>query len=227
MNFKELSPKVTPKKLNKVMESRFGYSIDFNNLTVKKAQALHTKITEGMNRMRKTHAYHMLEQNPKYMELLMVKESLGKWLGTKVLTEGELGKSEVLLASKDLVDSIQDMLEKASKMQVEQLPALLDAVRDQIGNEQAEQFKGSVSSIVADLVANLTNARDQLDSSARVLAGEQAGDMSMPGEEPMGNLGGNQLPEPDLGGELDGNETDFSANDAAAGGDQELGREIR
>jgi hypothetical protein len=227
MNFKELSPKVTPNKLNKIMESRFGFAIDFDNLSVKKARALSAKITEGMNRMRKTHDYHLLEKNSKYMELLMINESLTRWVDSKVLTEGEMGKSEVLLASKDLVDSIQDMLEKASKMQVEQLPALLDAVRDQIGHEQAEQFKGSVSGIITDLVSNLTNARDQLDTSARTLAGEQVNqDMAMPGDagqEELGDLGA-ELPDQDL---EDLEEPEFSANDAAAGGEEELGRGLR
>jgi hypothetical protein len=82
------------------------------------------------------------------MELLMVREGLNRWLEeNRVLTEGEMGKSEAILAAKDMVDSIQDMIEDVSRMQNEQMPALIDTIRDQIGSEQAETFKSQVGGV--------------------------------------------------------------------------------
>jgi hypothetical protein len=37
---------VTPQKINKVMESRFGFSIDYDNLTYAKAERLRNAIGE-------------------------------------------------------------------------------------------------------------------------------------------------------------------------------------
>lgn len=226
MNLKDISPRATANKMNTVMESRFGYAIDFSKLTFDKATRLRNSVHENINRIRKSFGAHTAERNPKYMELFLVRESLTKWLNeNRQLNEGEMGKSSAILAAKDMVDSIQDMLEKVSKMQVEQMPALLDTIRDQIGNEQAESFKGSLGQLLISMVDQLTQARDQADTAARQLAGEQVapGGMGMPGEMPAapGSHGEpSDMEQPELGDE-------FGASDAAAGGSDELGRELR
>jgi hypothetical protein len=69
----------------------------------------------------------------------------------------------------------------------------------------------------------LNGARDALDNGARVLAGEQPD---------QGMAMGNPAPGPDLeamppeGSDLDSDDG-FGATDAAAGGEEELGRERR
>jgi hypothetical protein len=164
------------------------------------------------------------------MELLTVRESLGTWLQSQrqQLTEGEVGNAEVLLAAKDMVDSVQDAIEKVGKMQNEQLPQLLDSIRDQIGSEQAEAFKNAVGTTLETLMSGLQAAREGVDSGVRVLSGEQLDNpMAMPGDElgaPVGDTGALPLPTSDL----DAEEADgFAATDAAAGGTETLGREKR
>ena len=139
---------------------------------------------------------------------------------------------QAVLAAKDIVDSLQDMLEKVSKVQNEQIPALVDTIRDQIGAEQAEAFKGAITPVLSSLYQSLQSGRESSDTAVRALAGEQVAptDMSMGGEEEpalggtpegddLGDLGA--APESDL-------DTDsFNATDAAAGGEEELGRERR
>jgi len=233
MNLKDISPRATATKMNRIMESRFGFSIDYNNLSLDKASRLNRSITENINRIRKSYGVHTAEKSPKYMELLLVREALGKWIAEhRQLNEGEMGKSEAILAAKDMVDSIQDMLEKVSKMQVEQMPALIDTIRDQIGNEQADAFKNSVGQLLAGMLDQMTQAREQADSASRQLAGEQVapGGMAMPGEAPGAPVA--PVAGDDLGGasaELDqlAAGDNFAATDAAAGGPEELGREKR
>jgi hypothetical protein len=230
MNLKDISPRATAQKMNRIMESRFGFAIDYNTLSMDKAGRLSQSLTENINRIRKSYGVHTAEKNPKYMELLMVREALSKWMAERQLNEGEMGKSEAILAAKDMVDSIQDMLEKVSKMQVEQMPALIDTIRDQIGNDQADNFKSSVGQLLSSMVEQLTQAREQADGAARSLAGEgPAAGMSMPGAPDMGGMGA-----PDAGGSLgtvpapDMQSGDnFGATDAAAGGPDVLGREKR
>jgi hypothetical protein len=167
------------------------------------------------------------------MELLMVREGLHRWMvenKQQLIMESEMGKSQAILAAKDMVDSIQDMLEDVSKMQNEQMPALLDTIRDQIGMEQADAFKASVGSLLANMVEQLGSARESADQAARALAGEQvAQPMAMGGAGGMGGgmpaPGGNMKMAPDMGSDLDTDE--FAATDAAAGGDESLGREKR
>ena len=231
MNLKELSPQKT-KRLNKVMESRFGFQIDYDSLSVQKAQRLAGAITESLQGIRKSYGIHTAEKNPKYMEMLMVKEGLESFIRQQTLTEGELESAEAILAAKGMVDSIQDMIEDVSKMMNEQLPPLLDSIRDQIGTEQADSFKSGAGEALRALLDNLGAAREALDSGARQLAGEQvATDMSLGGDEFGGEAGGDlgdlgAAPGGDLS-DLDDETDGFAATDAAAGGDEALGRERR
>lgn len=238
MKLRDMGTKPTTKQMNKVMESRFGFAVDYENLNLKKAYKMATAISEALNKIKQGHAGHLAERNPKYMEMLMVRESLHSWMREnqgRFLAESEMAKSEAILAAKDMVDSIQDMLEKISKMQNEQLPALLDTIRDQIGVEQAEGFKGAVGPLLGDLAQTLQQGRETADSAARSLAGEQVdqpmgmgGDMggmgggmdaALQGGDEFGGMGG-EMSDLDAGG-------DFAATDAAAGGAAELGRERR
>ena len=227
MKLAEMSTKST-RKINKLMESRFGFAINFSNLTVAKAERLSETITANLDKIRHSVDLHTAERNPRYMELLTVKEGLSTWLEEHrtQLTEGEVGNAEVLLAAKNMVDSIQDAIEKVGKMQNEQLPELLDSIRDQVGAEQAEGFKNAVGTTLETLMQNLQTAREGVDGGVRILTGEQVDNpMAMPGDDLSGGDAG--LP-PAPGSDLDQDETDgFGATDAATGGAEELGRELR
>ena len=229
MKLAEMSTKST-RKINKLMESRFGFAINFSNLTVAKAERLSETISANLDKIRHSVDLHTAEKNPRYMELLTVQEGLNTWLeeNRQTLVEGEVGNAEVLLAAKNMVDSIQDAIEKVGKMQNEQLPELLDSIRDQIGSEQAEGFKNAVGSTLDTLMGNLQSAREGVDGGVRILTGEQLDNpMAMPGDQADLSGGDTELP-PAPGSDLDQDETDgFSATDAAVGGAEELGRELR
>lgn len=227
MRLNEMGLKPTAKKINKVMESRFGFKIDYDNLDLKRAYVLANGLTESLNQIKRTHGAHIAEKNPKYMELLMVREGLHSWMvenKQRFLAESEMGKSQAILAAKDMVDSIQDMLEDVSKMQNEQMPALLDTIRDQIGMQQADAFKNSVGTLLASMVDQLSAARESADQAARALAGEEMPNQSMN----MGSAAGS-MPSGSMAGEMgsDMDTDNFTATDAAAGGPEIMGREKR
>ena len=231
MRLTEMGVKPTAKKINKVMESRFGVKIDYANLNFPKAYVLAQELSESLDRIKRSHGVHVAEKNPKYMELLMVREGLHRWMvenKQQLIMESEMGKSQAILAAKDMVDSIQDMLEEVSKMQNEQMPALLDTIRDQIGMEQADAFKSSVEPLLANMVQQLGSARSTADDAARALAGEpvaQPMGMGMPSAAGAPGMATPEMPS------LDGTESDldtdsFAATDAAAGPNV-VGREKR
>jgi len=230
MKLAEMSVK-SARKINKLLESRFGFAINYSNLTVEKAEKLSETISANLDKIRHSVNLHTAERNPRYMELLTVKEGLTAWLDERrqQLVEGEVGNAEVLLAAKDMVDSVQDAIEKVGKMQNEQLPQLLDSIRDQIGSEQAEAFKNAVGTTLDTLMQNLQSAREGVDNGVRVLSGEQVDNpMAMPGDAGADLSGGDAELPPAPGSDLDADETDgFGATDAAVGGAEELGRELR
>ena len=226
MNLKELASKST-KKHNQVMESRFGFTIDYANLSYAKAQRLNIGLSEQLNSIRQSYGVHTAEKNAKYMEMLMVQEGINTWLEQyeQPLMEGELETAEAVLAAKDMVDSIQAMIEDTSKMLNEQLSPLVDTIRNEVGTAQADAYNNAVSPALQALLENLNAARGALDTAARGLAGEQvdqAMDMGAMGDEEIPA----ELPEPDLS-DLDSEEDAFAAADAAAGGDTDQGRERR
>ena len=216
MNLNHLSPPKA-KKINKLLETRFGFEINYDKLTLPKALRLSTALNESLHNIKRSYGSHVAEKNPKYMEMLLVKESLNDWINRQeTLLEGELETAEVVLAAKDMVDTVQDMITDASKMQNEELPPLLDSIRDQVGTAEADTFESTVTSALQGLMEALKAARDALDSGARVLAGEQ---------QPMAQqgMGGQMGMEPQQPEEPSG----FDGADVAAGGEAEMGRERR
>ena len=225
MKLSEMS-QTSAKRINKVLESRFGFAINYDNLSIAKAQRLGETISLNLNKIRHSADFHRAETNPRYMELLTVQEGLNTWLTEQhqQLNEGEVGNAEVLLAAKDMVDSVQDTIEKVGKMQNEQLPQLLDSIRDQIGSEQADAFKNAVGATLDQLMQNLQSAREGVDTGVRVLSGEQVDNpMALPGDE----LGGELPPPPDSDFDAEEPADGFAATDAAVGGTETLGRELR
>ena len=141
------------------------------------------------------------------------------------LTEDELGQAQAMLAAKDMVDSMQDMIEDISKMLNEQLPPLTDSIRTAIGSAEADSFKASASSTLTSLLTTVQSSRDAMDQAVRTLSGEP-GAVTVPGVDAGADLGA----EPSLGGEEEidlGGDDQFGASDAAVGGDLPLGREKR
>jgi hypothetical protein len=140
------------------------------------------------------------------------------------LMEDELGQAQAMLAAKDMVDSMQDMIEDISKMLNEQLPPLTDSIRTAIGSAEADSFKASASSTLSSLLTTVQSSRDAMDQAVRTLSGEPAG-VTVPGAAPTADMTAPDLGDDDL--EMPDAEDDFGASDAAVGGDLPLGREKR
>lgn len=183
---------------NKVMESRFGFAVNFNKMTVQKAEGLLETIESGLTKIRSSSSFHTAEKNPRYMELLMVKESVTEWLdNTVIVNEGELQTAEALLAAKDITDRLQGMVEDLGEMLNEDLPPLGDSINDQMGEGKGTQYVASASATLQGLLDAMKAAKQALDDASKVLTGEgpepaMAGDvpaeepaMDMPAEEPV------------------------------------------
>ena len=130
------------------------------------------------------------------------------------LTESEVEQARVTMATRDLADSVQDLVSKISDMQNEKLPALVTAMKDEIGMDQATAFNSTASSSLSALLDAANAARDALDNASRGQYGQ-----SMGGEE--------QAPAPELGGapmERPRPQSNIDAADVATGGQAELGR---
>jgi hypothetical protein len=287
MELNEINSKASLAKMNKIMESRFGFKFDYSKMTAEKAERMLAIVNESINKAKNSTAGQSAQQDPRYMEMVMVKESLNKFMKDykpanapmqksspkmseikasvakqtmnemntgknrqminrvadlaasgkpvpskymeafqplfKMLKESEAGTAEVILATKDVVDTMQGMIEDLSRMINEELPPLTDSIRDQVGSEQADAYNTAANTALAGLLDSVKSARESMDSAARAVAGEQVETpMAMPDPEASA-----ELPAPELS-DLDTDDGDgFDAADAAAGGEEELGREER
>jgi len=95
------------------------------------------------------------------------------------LSEGEVQQAQVVLAAQDMVDKMQDMIEDSTEMQFKELPALVDSIKNQIGQEQAAQFNNDAQAALSGLVQNLQGSKQQLEQALGVVTGQ--GPVAMPG----------------------------------------------
>lgn len=159
------------------------------------------------------------------------KESIGEAMdvlrsvlaGNTTLLEGEFDQAAAIVAARDMVDTMQDFVEKLGKLVNEDLPALNDVMRSEVGQAEADAFNQAALAALNPLMDQVRTARQSLDNAARAAAGDSS---AMPAG-PMMGAGPGAAPAP--GGldipPVDDEEEDMGATaDAAAGGTKELGR---
>jgi bacterioferritin (cytochrome b1) len=153
------------------------------------------------------------------------KESMGE----SVIKEGEEEKAELIMAARDMVDRITSWMEDTANMQAESMLELIDSIRDELGADLAMEFESVTKPALAAVYTSLESSRTQLTSAVGLLTGEGGPDM-------MGmNAGMNDMGGMDAGmdagmdgmePELDA-EDEFAADQAAAGGEEAVGRATR
>jgi len=146
-----------------------------------------------------------------------------------VIREGAEDKAELVMAAKNMVDKLTGWMEDTAEMQTETMLELGDAIRDELGENESEQFTSTVKPSLESLYTAMESTRSDLVSGVRMVAGEEVPDM--PGDdmdaEPEMEPTIDQE-EGDLDTDLDlDTDDEFAAADAAAGGEEEAGREKR
>ena len=154
--------------------------------------------------------------------------------GAEQLNEGEVDHASAIVAARGMVDEIQKMVEKISAMVNEELPPLMDTIRDRVGADQAAAFGAAATQTLTPLLDAVKVAREGMDGAARTVAGEEAAAAPMipgadtglaPGAPEAGAEAGADVPpapEADIG-EIP-RADDMATSDAAVGGTAELGR---
>jgi len=84
----------------------------------------------------------------------------------------EIQQAQVVLASQDMVDQVQKMIEQVTSMQFKDLPALVDQIKNEIGVDQSAQFNGDASAALSGLVQNLQASKQQLETALGVVTGQ-------------------------------------------------------
>lgn len=165
-----------------------------------------------------------------YMKNKGYKSHKKESVAESVIVEGEEEKAELIMSARDMVDSITKWMEDTANMQAEKMLSLVDAIRDEVGSDIAQEFEAIAKPALATVYTALEASRQQLTQSVQLLTGEgePVEMMGAPEEE----LGGEELPAEVPGEEatveepgVEGDE--FGAAEPATGGEEIEGRLTR
>jgi hypothetical protein len=207
----------------KALQENFNTSLNFDKLSMSDTRTMLRKVKGLISETRQSNAIHSSEQNPAYLKLVFMEQALAHHYGelraqpmynSRIVVENEeVEKSQVVLAVKDMVDSVQKMVEEVSDMLVKELPAVIDSVNSEIGTNEGEQFSSQANEALTTLQAALTQSKTSLQAALGVVTGQGGGfDAGMGGPE-MGGMGA----EPPMGGEEMGAEMpDMGGDDMGA-----------
>ena len=146
----------------------------------------------------------------------------------RLMNEDEEGKAKSITAGTDMVNDFTSWMTRVGQYQTKSMIELADAIRANFGQEQAETFKGSVAPALETALNTLTQAREQLSNAVAVLAGESS-PMDTMGADMGADMGGAEagMDSMNAGNEEVPMDDEFGAADAAAGGAEMAGREMR
>ena len=140
-----------------------------------------------------------------------------------LIQEDEEGKAKAITAASDMVNDFTTWMQRVGQYQTKSMIELADAIRAEFGPQEAETFKQAVAPALANTIETLTQQREAISHAVAVLAGEATEVEPMGGEPGMeAPVGGEEMPPED-----DFGDDEFGASDAAAGGAETSGREIR
>lgn len=150
----------------------------------------------------------------------LVNESLERFIA-----ENEEEKAKTITAAGDIVNDFTSWMQRVGQYQTKAIIELADDIRADFGLQQAEAFKQAVGPALSATLDVLTQQRELISNAVAALAGEEVAPEDQMGMEPeMG-------PPEEVTGEVEPDQMnagdEFAASDAAAGGEETSGREMR
>jgi hypothetical protein len=183
MKLHDLAQPQKSKQTSQVFESYFGKGIAFDRMSRPQAHTMLNRVRDLIREHRSKREFHRSEQNPAYMQLVVMEQGLTSRLNElSVLSEAsEVQQAQVVLAAQDMVDKMQKMLEEITAMQFKDLPALVDSIKNEVGQPQATQFNSDANAALGGLVQNLQAGKQQMEAALGVVTGQDMGapDMGM------------------------------------------------
>ena len=239
MNIREFSKPVTAKSLNESLAKRFGAKINVEKFTTEQLLDARNKIRTKVFNVETTESFDSV-QNEEYAKDKLFLDVLNAAISERddtiidaideavqSVVEGEEDKAELVMAAKDMVDRVTGWMEDTAEMQTESMLELADAIRDEMGSEAAESFTNTIKPALEAMYGVMETTRGTLTQGVGMLTGEA---------EPMDTMGADDDMdmEPTVDGDVDmdmeqpeAEMDDFEADAAAAGGEEEAGREKR
>ena len=221
-------------KLNKILSQAFEHDVNLSAMS-----------TDSLNRMLNTTNAKMMAikesdltywENAQYNKLGLIAHQLKTYIteiaptrndGKKMkkestVMEADLDQAEVLLAAQELVDELQGMVEDVAEMQVQKLMPIVDAMKEQVGFEVAEAYNNAADGALGQLLDAMKTAKGAVENATLAARGEP---VDMPAPTDMGMDDADMDPEAPMDDDMGPDE--FGGDEAEAGEDNAVGRELK
>jgi len=239
MHIREFTKPVTSKTLNESLAKRFGARINIDEFTTEQLQDVRNKLRTKVFNVETTESFDSVQKedyakNKLFLDVLNAALSERDDVTVAIdeaieqVNEGAEDAAELVMAAKDMVDRVTGWMEDTAEMQTESMLELADAIRDEMGSEQSESFTATVKPALEAMYAAMESTRNTLTQGVGMLTGEAEpadamGD-EVPAEEPA--MEPTVDAEAEAGAEVAADDG-MGAADAAAGGEEPMGREKR
>jgi hypothetical protein len=240
MHIREFTKPVTAKTLNESLAKRFGAKINIDAFTTEQLQDVRNKLRTKVFNVETTESFDAVQKeayakNKLFLDVLNaaiaerddnIVDAIDE--AVEQVNEGAEDAAELVMAAKDMVDRVTGWMEDTAEMQTESMLELADAIRDEMGSEQSEAFTATVKPALEAMYAAMESTRDTLTQGVGMLTGEAEPADAMgaePAEEPAMEPTVDQ--EVDAADAADAADDGMGAADAAAGGEEPMGREKR
>ena len=191
-------------KIQSYLRESHRCEIDVTSMSMSKANQL---IKRSQIKMRQ------MDENvsPKeYAKLNLITEGLKLWKLSPVQTEltdfalaesidDSIEEAKVILAAQEMQDQLQKIVEDLAEMQIQSLMPIVDAMKEEIGSGEAEQFNSSVDAALGELLDAAKQAKDTVTNAILTASGREV-------ESSMDDLAGSEFDAPnmdDMSGEDD------------------------
>lgn len=169
----------------KALKENFNTDINLEKMNLGETRNMLGKVKSLISEVRDTNNVYSSETNPTYLKLVFMEQALSNYYAElkyqpehngRIVVENEnVEQAQVVLAAKDMIDSVQKMIEDVSDMLVKELPAVVDSVSAEIGTSEAEQFNGQATDALSGLQAALTQAKTGLQGALGIVTGQGGG----------------------------------------------------
>lgn len=233
------------KRISESFHRTFGKKLKLEQFTIDQLYDARNKIRTQLSQYRSKTGFNENVESTAYNKARWVLDAINAELNerehvmdskktntanksTRVI-ESEVQQANTVVTAKTMVDRITRWIEDLSGMENDTLLELGDAIRDEMGNSEAQQFISSVAPALSDALEKLKKSRETVQAAVRTLAGDETsphlGDELAGSNDNFADV--NDLMSDEDDDELDIEDDDFSASDAATGGREAAGRERR
>ena len=248
------------RRINESLKKTFGQKLNLETFDIAQLNDARNKLRTQLSQLRGASGFNENLENDAYHKAQWMLDAINAELAERdqhvieadaeeldensheedmeKLEESEVQQASTIVTAKTMADRITRWIEDLSGMENDTMLELGDAIRDEIGQSESQQFISSVAPAIEQALETLKSARETVQNAVHTLAGgetaamlgDEEPDMEEPDmdmEEPDMDMDAEPAEEPAAMDDEEDLDDAFAAADAAAGGAEAAGREQR